>query len=475
MTPVQHHRAPSITRRGFVERLGLGIGAALLSPITQTLVNEARAEVVPRQIAGFWIMGNGIHPAWNFTPPEFMPASDPKLEIPILDGPKDYTWPVMFKALEPYRSRMLLIDGLASRERSGGGGHGTGFFALSCVPAPDGRSNLDGPPGAPSIDQFIASRIGPNTVRKSLLIGVSQNPDPQRAAVFASAKYRAEPAVQSPSMLFSDVFGPLVADASGVKRGSLRQRIIFDTLRVDIGRLRSSLVGSERDKLDGYLEIMEDFEKREKLLGALSCTTPAMPVPAKAPEDVLESMNDICAVGLACGISNVMGVDVGCGWSHSSLPNLQKAFVGSALEGYKFDNGFSNIGHHGRSIQAPALDIAYNWIGRMQARTIETLAKVRVGNGSLWDNSVFAFLSDNGEEHHAGHHRWPVAVIGNAGGKLRADGRFLRFPKRGSAGSRSLADLFCSIATASGAPTKDFGRDPGGGERVQGPIELIMT
>ena len=105
-------RPPVVGRRTFLEGLGLGLGATLLSPIAQTLVNEARGEVVPRKIASFWMMGNGIHPAWNFTPPEFMPASDPKLQMPILDGPRDYTWPVMFKALEPYRNRMLLIDGL---------------------------------------------------------------------------------------------------------------------------------------------------------------------------------------------------------------------------------------------------------------------------------------------------------------------------------------------------------------------------
>jgi hypothetical protein len=146
------------------------------------------------------------------------------------------------------------------------------------------------------------------------------------------------------------------------------------------------------------------------------------------------------------------------------------------LENTRFDSGFSNIGHHARTIQAPALDIAYQWLGKLMARTIETLTKVRVGDSTLWDNSTFAFLSDNGEEHHAGHIRWPIAIIGNAGGKLRADGRFLRFPKRGAAGNRSMADLFCTMATACGAPTKDFGRDPdGGGEPVQGPIDLLLA
>jgi hypothetical protein len=120
-------------------------------------------------------------------------------------------------------------------------------------------------------------------------------------------------------------------------------------------------------------------------------------------------------------------------------------------------------------VRQPAMDAVYNWLGGMMASTIDALSKIKVGDKTLWDNSVFVFTSENGEEHHAKYQRWPVAVFGNAGGKLKADGRFLRY----APGARSMADFFCSVSTAVGAPTDKFGM--GGVEPVKGPLPEIMA
>ena len=73
----------------------------------------------------------------------------------------------------------------------------------------------------------------------------------------------------------------------------------------------------------------------------------------------------------------------------------------------------------------------------------------------------------------AGVRSWPLALLGNAGGKLKVDGRYLRFPKFDAPGGRTLPDLYCSLATALGVPTSTFGM--GGNEMVKGPIELLMA
>jgi hypothetical protein len=470
----------AISRRSFVEKLGLGLGAALLSPIAETLVNEARGQAAERKIAFFILAANGLHYQWNFTPPEFPTPDNSDVWTPVLDGPTRYTMPPSVRPLEPYRSRMLLLDGLCNENRVGGdGGHSMRFGALSGMPPGNGKNPaLDGTPGGPTIDQYIAGRTSAGRPRKSVLVGISSKPDPQYASVFASARDKPEPQFQSPAALFSDLFGTAAGDAAGVNTGALKRRVLFDTARADVARLEKALAAPERQKLAGYLKAIEEFERRESMLGVLSCRPDAPPAVSPAPEDVLESLHGMATLALTCGITNVVGVAVGCGNSHSTFPTLRKLSVGTPVANLLNENGRplvigNGIGHEPRNVQGPAMELVWRWCSTLVARTIESLAKIRVGDTTLWDQSCLMITSENAEQHHADHNRWPLVLVGNAGGKLRTEGRFLRFPMKGAAGNRSMADLFCTLATAFGIPTSDFAK--GGNERVQGPIDMLMS
>jgi hypothetical protein len=476
----------AISRRTFVEKLGLGLGATLLSPVAQTLVNEARGQASNRKIAFFWYTAEGLQLDLVFTPADFRPARLPSNKdkwVAVLDGPTKYAWPDCFKALEPYRDRALLLDGLANENKGAfNGGHSMKYGALSCMPPGNGKDPAaDGTPGGITIDQFIANGMGGATARKSVLFGISSNNDPQYSSIFATAKDRPEPHFQSPAALFNDVFGSYLGAAAGMNdTGPSKTRILFDTLRADIGRMQRAFAAPERGKLDAYLKAMEEFEKREGAAGALTCAKPAAPAAAAkpAPEDALESMHNIATLALACGITNVAGVALGCGFSHGTFPTLRKLLVGTPVFGAPGENGplkqiDGGIGHEPPAAQGPAMTLVFNWCSRMLAHTIDTLQKVQVGNTTLWDQSLMLLTSENAEAHHADHMRWPLLLVGNAGGKIKADGRYIRFPVKGTAGARSLADLYCSMATGLGVPTNTFGM--GGNEPVKGPLETIMA
>jgi hypothetical protein len=118
------------------------------------------------------------------------------------------------------------------------------------------------------------------------------------------------------------------------------------------------------------------------------------------------------------------------------------------------------------------MDLCHSFNCGLLARMADALSAIKEGAGTMFDSTVMLYTSDNGEQHHSDKGRWPLVLLGDAGGKLRVDGRFLRFPQRGQSGNRSMADLFCSIATACGVPTDAFGK--GGNEPVRGPIESLM-
>ncbi len=459
-----------ISRRSFVEKLGLGVGTFLLAPITKSLLSQAHGETPTRKRAVFCLIGAGIHWDWCFVPSDLRALG---LDTPILPGRTDFAWPAMVASLEKYRKRTLLIDGLSNEPKSGTRGHSAGYSALSCFAAANGANNDGGgPPGNLTIDQFIGNAIGASSWRKTVLFGAASSTAPQKVHTFASGRSKPEAQFQSPRALFTDLFGPLATDSSGVARGAIRQRALLDLMRADIKRVESNLAAPERRALDHYLAAIEDFEKRQKALVGVTCKAPVMPLldaTMGTVEDRLDSMNEMTILAMICGLTNVAGIAVGCGNSHGHFPVYKRISKGTRWEA----KGIGETGHEAKDIHGPSSDLIHNFNCGLLARMADALSAVKEGDRTMFDNSVMMYTSDNGEQHHAGHGRWPVVVLGDGGGKMRADGRFMRWPLGRSKASRSMADLFCSVSTACGAPTDTFGK--GGNETVTGPLPEIMA
>lgn len=449
-------RPPAFTRRSFIERLGLGAGACLLAPIAQTLVFEARghAAVGDRKRAVFFLLGDCFHPN-NLAPPQFS-----NLDMPV-EGATNFTMPASFKALEPLRSRVLLIDNLAHQARRAQ--HTCGYAALSCVMAADGASNENGGgPGGITIDQYIANRIGGNTRRKSVLVAQNRHNNPRGA--FASGPKNPESAFVDPQVMYKQLFeGLSTGGSTGPDLSSVRSEALLGSMRADIARLQKALAGPEKVKLDNYLALLADYEKRLTTQSPITCGAPQAPgadVTVRSDKDVkLDALFDMATIALVCGVTNVVGIGAGTGHAHLM-------------------NTWPNVGHNGADGVKNAID-THNAMAARIVRMVGALQRVKEGDKTAFDNSVILYTSDNGGgkalTHHTDKKRWPMVIVGNAGGKLKADGRFIRLPAKGSAGWRSLADMYNTIATAVGVPSEKFGSGEGAIEPVTGPIASLLA
>jgi len=65
------------------------------------------------------------------------------------------------------------------------------------------------------------------------------------------------------------------------------------------------------------------------------------------------------------------------------------------------------------------------------ARTMDALAKVPEGDGTMLDRTVIVYLSDAVETYRSRCFEWPMVVIGDAGGRLKRGGHYLQFPNHG--------------------------------------------
>jgi len=123
------------------------------------------------------------------------------------------------------------------------------------------------------------------------------------------------------------------------------------------------------------------------------------------------------------------------------------------------------IGHGAANGRASSED-CFIELRQFHAKLIAGLAKklesVKEGGGTMLDNTLIVYLSDSGEGHHPNLKEWPVVLLGNLGGKLKTEGRYLQFPHYASKNHRTMAALYCTLLHAAGKPRDKFGvNDPG--------------
>lgn len=478
-------RSVSFSRRSFVEKMGLGVGAALLTPLARNLIREAQGQAVNRQIAMFWLGANGINPNWVFQPNEFKdPSADGQEPAPASGNKISSTQFTISDAFAPlagaaamyggatggnYRQQLVMLEGMRNHPTKGeDGGHGCGYMALNCVHGTDTDNVV---PGGVTFDQHLAQTLSKDAPRKAINIGISSKSDAAfKDNLFAEGPNKSVPAFQSPVELFKTLFAGLPPQGGGgMMAGGVpkRDRVIFDMLKADIARLEANFAAPEKDKLSGYLQAIEARERQLGGLSTLSCTLPAAPSLTNAgdPVDVLEALNSLASIALICGVSNVMGVDIGCGDSHDYGPNLAKLLVGTEVENAE-STSLGDVGHMDKPINGPVITRTYNWVSSMAVRTLDAL----LADSTVKDAFVF-ISSDNGETHHSSHGRWPAVVAGRVGG-LKLDGRYIRYPE--SAGI-SLVDVYLAIGQGLGVPRGEFAMAQGGPiADSQGPLPDLL-
>src|SRR5207237_6255616 len=254
-----------ITRKAIPRRAFLrGAGAALALPVLDAMTPALSAETARPIRMGFMQVPNGIMNLKN----EWAPK---------VEGPLEMT-----RILEPladFKDRLVVMSGLDSQQAAGlnfevGGDHpraGTAWLTGTHAKMTSGRDVRAGM----SVDQIAAREFGKHTQLASLEIGL-ESPEVVGAcesaygcAYYNTIAWRNDtsplPMENRPRAVFERLFGE--AGTNPEVRLALRQedRSILDAINADVRRLRRKLGGSDRGKIDQYLEAVRDVERRLQL------------------------------------------------------------------------------------------------------------------------------------------------------------------------------------------------------------------
>jgi hypothetical protein len=363
------------------------------------------------------------------------------------------------QALEPYKDRMHIITGLHGRHTNPG--HSAYFGALGAY-----RGGTGVPPSAATID-YVLSQSLPQTILPPLCIGMesldSMRARPTVATLSASGPKQPMFMHCDPNMLYQMLFGS-IAEGAIKQHYDARSNVMLEVERV--AQLKAKglpLSDGERYNryVSGFRELNGLNEKLSKISDQLKKYVPKLDDRYTNPKfetDWHDALLEIGIAALQANLTNVLTIASGCGEYFGSWKGL----------------GITDSGHGLGHIDQPGNPIwtkirQYNC--EMLVKLMKALEATPEGSGSMMDNTLIVYSSNNAEKQHSEGATWPFVLLGNGGGRFKT-GQYTNIKER------PVNDLYATFLRGVGASVDHFNLDKNMANITQskaGPIEELLA
>ena len=182
----------------------------------------------------------------------------------------------------------------------------------------------------------------------------------------------------------------------------------------------------------------------------------------------LEAHFDMATAALVTGLTRVV--------------TIHADGLDSVYSGIGIGNNVHAIGHGAGYATLSAQDCR-NAIRKFHVDLIAGMASkldaIPEGEGSMLDNTILVYTSDNAAKHHSVGHDWPMVVLGTLGNRLRSNGRYLAYPKYGQSGHKhTICNWFTTLCHLAGVPQDLFGQPDlalGKPKDQSGPLHELLA
>ena len=397
-----------------------GLAAAAVAGPMLPGVAQAAKKGSPKRVI-FFMQNQGFDPATAI--PAGMKASGSLAKVKL---------PEPIEALEPYKERLHIINGLHGVHTSPS--HSAFFGALGGYRGSDGV-----PPSGPTID-YTLSKALPETLLPHLCIGMDslENMKAKPTVANLSASGAGQPIFMhsNPNHLYQMLYG-------GISQGTIRKRheaqsSMFDRIEQLAAAKGGALPGADKQRYGQYVQGFGDINGLRERLGKVSSHlrrfAPTVDDAYANPEfetDWHDRLLDLGISALKSGITSVLTIGSGRGEIFGSWKG-----VGVEQQGH-------NLGHMKQPDNPIWIKIRqYN--SRMLVKLMQELESVPEGSGTMMDNTLIVYTSNNADYQHTSGKNWPVMLLGNYDGAFKT-GCFTQLD-----GKRPLNALYTSILRASG-------------------------
>ena len=412
-----------INRRKMLRRLA---AATVATPLLPSLAKAATGKRKPKRII-FFLQNQGFDPKTCIPAGMTNSGSLGKAKLPE---------PI--EALEPYKERLHIINGLHGMHTSPS--HSAFFGALGGYRGSDGV-----PPSGPTID-YELSKVLPETLLPHLCIGMdsTENMKAKPTVANLSASGAGQPIFMhsNPNHLYQMLYG-------GISQGEIRKQhearsSMFDQIEQLAITKGVGLHGINKQRYGQYVNGFNDInglrERLNKVSGDLRKFAPKVDQRYTRPEfetDWHDVLLDLGISALKSGITSVLTIGSGRGE------------IFGAWKGLGVEQQGHNLGHMKQPDNPIWIKIRqYN--SRMLVKLIQELDSVPEGSGTMMDNSLIIYTSNNADYQHTSGKNWPVMLLGNYDGAFKT-GCFTQLDSK-----RPINALYTSILRASGVEIDRF-------------------
>ncbi len=400
-----------LNRRTLLRGLGgVAVGLPWLEVMTPH-VTRAQAAAGPKRLVLF------------FTPNG---TNDINAFVPTQPG-RNYTFGVETAPLQEIRDKLLIVSGLnmesAKADAAEGDLHSVGMsHMLTGIEWVVGKGfdkpgSLDvGFAGGPSIDQYVASKIGKATQFSSLEFGVESVSDygVHPFSRMISAGYNQPvPPEDDPAAMFKRVFGNGTQQADQQIEQALAQRkSVLDFVQDDFSRLEGKLGAHDKQKLEQHATSVRDLEQRlSRTTNMPGCVVDPKVLTGENPTDKLKfpelgrQQMDILVLALKCDMTRVASLQ--WSWARSLL----------AFPWIGVNEGHHNITHQDAS---PKLSSINAWYAKQLVYLAKALDAEKEADGkSVLDNSVVWWCGETARGYDHDFNNIRGFLVGGAGGQLK--------------------------------------------------------
>ncbi|MEK6238125.1 MAG: DUF1552 domain-containing protein, partial [Planctomycetales bacterium] len=346
-------------------------------------------------------------------------------------------------------------------------GHHSFYGALGVY-----KASAQAQPSAATIDGRL-SNLFPSVFKH---IGLKMGDGSQGTAypvISAAGKSKQLPYQCNPELAYQNLFGS-IASGGDIKKKYQRTGNVLDAMASDVKKLQKNLPGQEREKLGHYLAGFEALrDRRLKLVGMQEVLRQRAPqvtdkYTSKITTHHLDAHFDMGAAALISGVTNVV--------------TFHCDDLNSSYQGLGITPKVHSVGHGASSGEYTSQDCR-NMIRKFHFDLIAGLAakldKIPEGDGTMLDNTVIVYLSDNSDKHHSSATEWPMVVLGNLNGRLKSSGRYLAYPRYGApAHHHTIGNWWTTLCHAAGVPVEHFGQPDfalGKAKDQQGPLGELLS
>lgn len=416
-----------LNRREMLQGMAACSGAAWgLSLFPERLLAAPVANGAPKRIV-FFLQNQGFDPATCIPTGMSRSGSLAKAKLPE---------PI--EALEPYKDRLHIINGLHGTHTSPS--HSAFFGALGGFRGGDGV-----PPSASTID-YELSRVLPPTLLPHLCIGMdsleNMTTKPTIATLSASGAGQPIFMYSNPNHLYQLLYG-------GISTGNIRvqheaqSNVLsqIETLAASKGR---SLPSADEQRYGQYVQGFRDMNSlRDRLNTVADRLRQFAPkvddrfTKPKFETDWHDVLLDLGVSALASGITNTLTIGSGRGE------------IFGAWKGLGVEQQGHNLGHMPQAGNPIWIKIRqYN--SQMLVRMMQALEAVPEGNGTMMDHTLIVYTSNNADKQHTNGATWPVMLLGDCGGAFKT-GCFTQLD-----GKRPINALYTTLLRAAGRNVDRF-------------------